>query len=124
LGVQRKGEWRGTDCFGGRRPEDGKIDWLQSAQTIHNLVRAVAPPYPGACTRLAGKPVRVLKTLIEPQREKRAAELVFYCENGRCYAECGDGKVLRILAFEVDGRMMNADEWITVYGGNALPLGI
>jgi methionyl-tRNA formyltransferase len=110
--------------FGGRRPEDGKIEWLQSAQAIHNLVRAVAPPYPGAYTRLAGKPVRVLKTLLEPQLKTRAQAPSFYCENGRCYAECGDGKVLRILVFEFDGKIMAADEWITAYGGDALPLGM
>jgi methionyl-tRNA formyltransferase len=28
-------------------PEDGRIDWSKSAAEIHNLVRAVAPPYPG-----------------------------------------------------------------------------
>ena len=40
--------------FGGRRPEDGRIDWSQPAAAIHNLVRAVAPPYPGAFTQVAG----------------------------------------------------------------------
>ncbi len=110
--------------FGGRRPEDGKIDWLQSAQAIHNLVRAVAPPYPGAYTLLAGKPMRVLKTLIEPQRQSRAAAPVFYCAHGRCYAECGDGKVLRILAFELGGKAMSADEWIAASGIGPLPLGV
>ena len=41
--------------FGGRKPEDGRIDWQQPAQAIYNLHRAVAPPYPGAFTELAGK---------------------------------------------------------------------
>ena len=36
--------------FGGRRPEDGRIDWRQSASTIFNLIRAVTHPYPGAFT--------------------------------------------------------------------------
>jgi methionyl-tRNA formyltransferase len=36
--------------FGRRRPEDGRIDWRHSARQIHNLVRAVAPPWPGAFT--------------------------------------------------------------------------
>src|SRR5262249_44445719 len=36
--------------FGRRRPEDGRIDWSKSAQEIHDLVRAVAPPFPGAFT--------------------------------------------------------------------------
>jgi methionyl-tRNA formyltransferase len=36
--------------FGGRRPEDGRIDWSQPARAIFNLVRAVTHPYPGAFT--------------------------------------------------------------------------
>ncbi|MCE5181611.1 MAG: formyltransferase [Betaproteobacteria bacterium] len=108
--------------FGGRRPEDGKIDWLQSAQTIHNLVRAVAPPYPGAYTWLGGKPMRVLQTLVEPQRKGRGTGAALYCEDGRCYAECGDGSMLRILACEVDGKAVTADELIAS-GKDSLPLG-
>ena len=34
--------------YGGRRPEDGRIDWKKSAQDIYNLIRAVTEPYPGA----------------------------------------------------------------------------
>lgn len=41
--------------FGGRRPEDGLIDWRRPAQEIHNLVRAVTHPYPGAFTFLQGR---------------------------------------------------------------------
>ncbi|HEY2990481.1 MAG TPA: formyltransferase [Candidatus Binatia bacterium] len=40
--------------FGGRRPEDGKIDWDQPATAIYNLVRAVTHPYPGAFTFFRG----------------------------------------------------------------------
>jgi len=40
--------------FSGRRPEDGRIDWGQSAHQIHNLVRAVTHPYPGAFTTYQG----------------------------------------------------------------------
>ncbi|MBU2499496.1 MAG: bifunctional UDP-4-amino-4-deoxy-L-arabinose formyltransferase/UDP-glucuronic acid oxidase ArnA [Proteobacteria bacterium] len=34
--------------FGGRRPEDGEIDWEKTAADVRNLVRAVTRPYPGA----------------------------------------------------------------------------
>jgi len=34
--------------YGGRRPEDGRIDWNKSAQEIYNLIRGVTEPYPGA----------------------------------------------------------------------------
>ncbi|MGK3123973.1 bifunctional UDP-4-amino-4-deoxy-L-arabinose formyltransferase/UDP-glucuronic acid oxidase ArnA [Candidatus Pantoea formicae] len=33
---------------GRRTPEDGRIQWEQSAQSINNLVRAVTDPWPGA----------------------------------------------------------------------------
>jgi len=41
--------------FGGRRPEDGCIDWRRSAGEIFNLIRAVAHPYPGAFTEIQGR---------------------------------------------------------------------
>ncbi len=34
--------------FGGRKPEDGEIDWKKPASMVRNLVRAVTHPYPGA----------------------------------------------------------------------------
>ncbi len=34
--------------YGGRRPEDGRIDWNWPSRRIYNLVRAVTDPYPGA----------------------------------------------------------------------------
>lgn len=45
--------------FGGRRPEDGRIDWTKSALEIYNLVRGVTHPYPGAFTQINGKKITV-----------------------------------------------------------------
>lgn len=36
--------------FGGRKPEDGRINWSQTSTQIFNLIRAVTDPYPGAFT--------------------------------------------------------------------------
>ncbi len=41
--------------FGGRRPEDGRIAWHQPARRLHDLVRAVTHPYPGAFTSWRGE---------------------------------------------------------------------
>ncbi len=41
--------------FGGRKPEDGAIDWSRPAEEIRNLVRAVTDPWPGAFTTLGGR---------------------------------------------------------------------
>ncbi|KAH8880422.1 NAD(P)-binding protein [Thozetella sp. PMI_491] len=40
--------------FAGRWPDDGRIDWSQPAETVYNLHRALAPPYPGAWTAING----------------------------------------------------------------------
>lgn len=45
--------------FGGRKPEDGRIDWTKSAVQIYNLIRGVTHPYPGAFTELNGERVLV-----------------------------------------------------------------
>jgi methionyl-tRNA formyltransferase len=44
--------------FGGRKPEDGRIDWKGTSRQIFNLVRAVTDPYPGAFTDVG--PVRLM----------------------------------------------------------------
>jgi methionyl-tRNA formyltransferase len=93
--------------FGGRKPEDGRIDWRRGAAEIHNLVRGVAPPYPGAFSDVAGRRVRVLRSLLPREQPRRVGFPALYCENGRCYAECGDGRALRILSLEVDGTMLD-----------------
>lgn len=41
--------------FGGRKAEDGRIDWTQSTHAIYNLIRAVTHPYPGAFTHDGGR---------------------------------------------------------------------
>jgi methionyl-tRNA formyltransferase len=99
--------------FGGRKPEDGIIDWSKSATEIHNLVRAVAPPYPGATTQVAGKPMRILQTLVE--QGSGTGRPSFYTRDGKAYADCGSG-VLHVVRFEVDGIEMNAAEFAAQYG--------
>ncbi|MGE5087562.1 MAG: formyltransferase [Candidatus Levyibacteriota bacterium] len=90
--------------FGGRRPEDGRIDWSHSAQSIHNLVRAVAPPYPGAFTTIAGHPARVLRTRIAATGGISGLPALTV-DAGMLLARCGGGGVLRIDALEIDGRI-------------------
>jgi methionyl-tRNA formyltransferase len=82
---------------GARRPEDGRIDWSRSAAEIHNLVRAVAPPFPGAFSEDGGRKRMILRTRIEPERRARAGRLGPYREGDAWFADCGDGKVLRLL---------------------------
>jgi methionyl-tRNA formyltransferase len=50
--------------FGGRKPEDGRINWTQTSGQIFNLVRAVTDPYPGAFTDVG--PARLMVWWAEP----------------------------------------------------------
>lgn len=52
--------------FGRRRPEDGHIDWRRPAREIFNLVRAVAPPFPGAFTSLSGRKLMIWRAHMAP----------------------------------------------------------
>ena len=100
--------------FGGRKAEDGVIDWSKSAQEVHNLVRAVAPPYPGATTQLMGKPMRILQTLLVSNAAIRELP-AFYVREDKAYAICGQG-VLRVARFELDGMELSAAEFAARFG--------
>ncbi|MEO8740377.1 MAG: formyltransferase [Casimicrobiaceae bacterium] len=92
--------------FSGRKPEDGVIDWMDSAATIHNLVRAVAPPYPGSSTVIDGSPARILRTrVIDPAARAASPTLAIECE--RLVAHCGGGGTLAILTLEIAGRAVD-----------------
>lgn len=92
--------------FGGRKPEDGRIDWTKPAREVHNLVRAVAPPYPGAfCDTRAGH-LRVLRTI---RTNDAPAGSGLFAVGDAIYVRCGDGKALRVLAAELNGRPLTTD---------------
>ena len=55
-----------ASVFGGRRPEDGRIDWTWPRARIHDLVRAVAPPWPGAFGELPDGRLMVWRTSRQP----------------------------------------------------------
>jgi len=41
--------------YGGRRPDDGEIDWAGTATEVRNLVRAVTRPFPGAFSHVGDR---------------------------------------------------------------------
>jgi methionyl-tRNA formyltransferase len=84
--------------YGRRRPEDGKIDWAAGARDIHNLVRAVAPPFPGAFGQVDGQRWMIHKTRVEPRTIEPSERARLFGADGRCYVACCDGSVLQILA--------------------------
>ena len=91
--------------FGRRRPEDGRIDWRSGARAIHDLVRAVAPPFPGAFTELNGCRLEILETRMDTQQVSYPGQApCLYVKDGDWYADCVDGRRLKILQLTANGR--------------------
>ena len=95
--------------FGGRKPEDGRIDWSQPASEVYNLHRAVAPPYPGAFTDVGGQRYVIERARLSrnddcKQCGKQSSKLppglavVDNCIVG----VCGDGRMLAISSLLFD----------------------
>jgi methionyl-tRNA formyltransferase len=81
--------------FGGRKPEDGRIDWSQPAQAIYNLHRAVAPPYPGAWTIIGGRTFIIGKARLAGRAEQNLPLGLAVVDN-RILGVAGDGGTLHI----------------------------
>lgn len=85
--------------FGGRKPADGQILWHQTAQQVHNLVRAVAPPYPGAFTDWQGQRRIVARTSLEGPfpRQLDLQALGIQVVDNQVFGVCGDQRAVEIL---------------------------
>ena len=109
--------------FGGRRPEDGRIDWRLPGRRIHDLVRAVAPPYPGAFTDVGGQRLRLTRTRCLAERAAPGAASLASDSWGRLVARCADGTVLHILECDLDGQALKPNNLRHRLGSDPLPLG-
>ncbi|KAF1029324.1 MAG: Bifunctional polymyxin resistance protein ArnA [Burkholderia plantarii] len=97
--------------FGGRKPEDGRLDWSKPAASVYNLIRAVAPPYPGAFTDLAGTRLVVARArLAAPGSPEAIAATALppglHVSDNALFGVCGDGRAVAILELreQRDGR--------------------
>jgi methionyl-tRNA formyltransferase len=95
--------------FGRRRPEDGRIDWRRGAREVHDLVRAVAPPFPGAFTEVNGCRLAILETRVDEQPVRYQARVpCLYTADGGWYADCVDGRRLKILKLAMNGEPLDS----------------
>ena len=84
--------------FGRRTPEDGRIDWRWPARRIHDLVRAVAPPFPSAFASVAGERWEIHRTRLLGAAAHPGKAPRLYGAQGKCLIACGDGQLLQLLA--------------------------
>lgn len=109
--------------FGRRTPEDGKIHWDRPALEIHNLIRAVAPPFPGAFGRFGGHTLRVLGSRYLDRSARHNVQMpCLYAEDGELRLDCSDGKQLTLTHAELDGAALTAEFLVDRFGSARLPL--
>ncbi len=89
--------------FGGRTPEDGRIDWSRPAQDVYNLHRAVAPPYPGAFTELDGHRYVIERARLHPGNANTSLQQGLAVVDNHVFGVCGDGRMLAISSLLADG---------------------
>jgi methionyl-tRNA formyltransferase len=92
--------------YGGRRPEDGKINWNWPVMQIYNLVRAVTEPYPGAFTHLSeGEKLLIWWALPEKDEIPKCPVGTLEFKKDNVYVRASDGR-LRLLDIEVGKERM------------------
>jgi len=104
--APRQPQDHGAASYGCKRvPDDNRIDWTLPARSIHNLVRAVTHPYPGAFTTLDGKRLRVWATRPEHSRRyvgRRPGAVVEVRPGAGSVVLAGDGTLL-LQRVQVEG---------------------
>ena len=110
------------EYFGRRTPADGRIDWQRPAREIHDLVRAVAPPFPGAFAEVGSARWEIHRTRLSDRPAPRAGAWLFGA-GGAVYAACGGGGVLQILAAVQAGAAVDLEREAQALSARPVPLG-
>ncbi|MDG1276388.1 MAG: methionyl-tRNA formyltransferase [Algoriphagus sp.] len=95
--------------------ETCEINWGNSAESIHNLVRGLSP-YPAAWTSLDGKNCKIFKTAVSESNLSKT-EVGGYSTDGKTFLkfQTGDG-VLEILELQLEGKKrMNIGDFLRGY---------
>lgn len=95
--------------------ETGEINWTNSAESIHNLIRGLSP-YPAAWTKLQGKNCKIFKSKVDSDSGKIKA-IGEFSTDGKSFLkfQTGAGK-LEILELQLEGKKrMKIDDFLRGY---------
>lgn len=87
-----------------RTPEDGEINWQQSAFQIHNLIRALSRPFPGAYTTLRGERIVIWDAELPEKPEVYMGNIpgrIIGKRDGKIEVLTGDG-ILRLKKLQIE----------------------
>jgi methionyl-tRNA formyltransferase len=89
--------------FPRRTPEDGRIEWTRSAKQVHDLVRAVTHPFPGAFTDIFGGRTLLWKTGAPHLGAHDNFPGQIRTEGERLFVSCGDDRYVEALSLQREG---------------------
>jgi methionyl-tRNA formyltransferase len=95
-----------------RTPEDSKINWQNSNESIHNLIRGLSYPYPGAFCYYKKKKIIIQKSSIPTQKRwigNVPGRIIRVVPEGFIEVLCGVGSIV-IEEIEVGGRRIKPAE--------------
>ncbi len=84
-----------------RNDSDGHIDWHLSARRVHDQVRALTTPYPGAFAFLGDRRLRILKTALDVPQVRGVPGRVVHVQGQGPLVVCGDC-ALRIVSWKFE----------------------
>ena len=90
--------------FGGRSADDGRIQPGLTALQIHNLVRAVSHPYPGAFIDTPVGRLVIWRTNLADTPPAARGPGIYRLHDQQHYLIAPAGGCLRVLDFEIDGQ--------------------
>jgi len=101
--------------FSGRKPQDGRIDWSRPARDIHNLIRAVAPPYPGAFFDTGDHRIELLGSYYRCEKARSPIARIYW-ENEFFRADCVDGRRFMITEMRISDAAANLSSFTRLFG--------
>ena len=93
-----------------RRPKDGEIDWTQANTAIHNMIRAIAKPFPGAYTSINGRRLYIWESLVLDTGSGPPGTISNIVDGRGVIAHTGNGNLLITRAQIEDGIEKWADD--------------
>jgi methionyl-tRNA formyltransferase len=95
----------GASYCGQRIEADGLIDWQQAARTVHDFIRAQAPPYPGAFSFLGTDQIRFLASRpLDVRYDGTPGQVLRRNPDGSVWIACGDSSAIEIRRVEIGGQ--------------------
>jgi len=111
---RNKQDLKAGSYYGGRRPEDGRIDWKKPADEIYNLIRGVTRPYPGAYALTENKE-KVIIWWAEPQDSNNSSPVGDVGISSQDVLVQTEKNAIKLLDIEVQGNCFTGSQIVEYF---------